>query len=118
MKGILIVAHGSRAEATKKTFEGIVDMVREKMPQEKIRHAYMEFSEESLDKGVDELVAEGVNQIKVIPYFLFSGIHILEDIPEMIAACKKTYPEISIELGQSLGQDPRLADLLVERIQG
>ena len=34
MKGILIVAHGSRAEATKKTFEGIVTWF-DKMPGER-----------------------------------------------------------------------------------
>ena len=118
MNGILIVAHGSRAEATKKTFEKIVEMVGERMPLEIIRHAYMEFSEETLERGIDELVGQGVQHIKVIPYFLFSGIHIMEDIPKLIETCRLTHPEVSIELGETLGADPRLADLLVERIQG
>ena len=31
MKGVLILAHGSRVEATKKTVNDVVAMVREKM---------------------------------------------------------------------------------------
>ena len=118
MNGILIVAHGSRAEETNATFEKMVEMVRERLPEAIIRHAYMEFSEETLEKGVAELVAQGVRTIKVIPYFLFSGIHIQQDIPELIATCRALHPDVVIEQGQTLGTDPRLADILAERIRG
>ena len=85
MEGILILAHGSREKQTEKTFEAVVSMVREKISKPLII-AYMEFSQQNIEKGLDQLVEQGVTSVRVVPYFLFSGIHIREDIPNELSA--------------------------------
>lgn len=117
MNGVLILAHGSRAKQTEKTFEAVVEMVKNKVNMP-IETAYMEFSEKNIESGLNALLAQGINHIKVVPYFLFSGIHIKQDIPEEIAAFLENHPNIRIEMGETLGVDPRLADILADRIQG
>ncbi len=39
-------------------------------------------------------------------------------IPNMIKECTADYPNIKVVMGEPLGVDPRLADILVDRITG
>ncbi len=118
MKGVLILAHGSRIKETKDTINEVVAMVREKIDNCPLEIAYMEFCEENIPHGIKALVEKGVDEIKVVPYFLFAGIHIKEDIPNEIGECLKDYPNVKVEMGNTLGVDERLADILVDRIRG
>ena len=117
MKGVLVVAHGSRATETEATLDAILSMVMSKLPDVALECAFMEFSERSLEKGISALVERGVKEIRIVPYFLFSGIHIKEDIPEMAATCVANLPGITFTMGEPLGVDDRLAAILVDRIR-
>lgn len=118
MKGILVVAHGSRVKETENTLLSVLDMVRQILPELRVEHAFMEFSDSTLEKAVAALVDSGVTEIKVVPYFLFMGVHLREDIPEMIRRCTAGYPRVKVEMGEPLGVDRRLAEILVDRIKG
>ncbi|MDR2754292.1 MAG: hypothetical protein LBC20_01175 [Planctomycetaceae bacterium] len=117
MKGILVVAHGSRIKETEEVLISLLNLVKQKIPEFCIEYAFMEFSDKTLEKGIAALAAKNVSEIKVVPYFLFSGIHLKEDIPNMIKQCMIHYPEINVVMGQSLGIDHRLADILADRIK-
>ena len=116
MNGVLVVAHGSRAKETEATLEEVLTMLRDKLPGTAIECAFMEFSDRTIEKGISELAASGVTEIKLVPYFLFSGIHIKEDIPEMAEQCAANFPGIKITMAKPLGIDERLADILLDRI--
>ena len=117
MQGVLVIAHGSRAKETEASLDAVLTMVRAKLPDIAIESAFMEFSERTLEKGVSALAAKGVTEIKLAPYFLFSGMHIKKDIPEMAAECAANFPGVSVVMGEPLGIDERLADILVDRIE-
>lgn len=115
MNGVLILAHGSRKKETEETFEKVVAMAAEKVDAV-IESAYMEFSEKNIEKGLENLLKKGVTHIKIVPYFLFSGMHIHKDIPEEVEAYLKDKPGITYEMGKTLETDPRLAEILADRI--
>ena len=117
MKGILVLAHGSRKNETEETMEKIVGFVREELETELIEIGYMEFRSVNLESGLLNLIEKGANDIKVVPYFLFEGMHIKEDIPTEIAAFKKKHPDIAVTLGKTLGVDKRIANVLADRIR-
>jgi len=117
VKAILVVAHGSRAKETESTLEAILSMVRVKLPDIDIEYAFMEFSDRTVEKGIRALAEKGAREIKVVPYFLFMGIHIQEDIPEIVAESAANFPHIKITIGEHLGVDERLADILVDIIK-
>lgn len=116
MTGVLIVAHGSRAKQTEASLDQMIDRVRAKQPLVKLAVAFMEFSDRTIDKAVAELASAGVTKVTVLPYFLFYGIHLQEDIPEMIEQTARRYPDIQFQLTEPLGSDPRLADIILDRI--
>ena len=117
MKGVLVIAHGSRAKETERVLEAVLTMAKAKLPETVIEFAFIEFSERTVEKGITALVAMGITEIKIVPYFLFMGIHIKEDIPQMAAQCAANFPGVKITFGKPLGADTRLADILADRIQ-
>lgn len=119
MNGILIAAHGSRAKHTIDTLNAIVEMVKSKLPDTCIEIGYMEFCEPNISDGLKHLTDMGIKSIKVVPYFLFDGIHIREDIPNEINKflAQSSIPDVRIEMGKTLGADERLAEIVVDRIK-
>jgi len=118
LTGVLIIAHGSRAKETETVLEAVLSIVKEKLPKTIIDYAFMEFSDRTVLKGVSALAEKAVKEIKIVPYFLFSGIHIKEDIPNIVSQCKVKFPGVKITMGDSLGVDERLADIIIDRIRG
>ena len=116
MNGILIVAHGSRAKKTEDAMNTIVEMAMAKIGDTPCELAYMEFGEINIDKGLQLLVDKGVTKIKLVPYFLFEGMHIRKDIPEEVAEFLEKHPTVTVTMGNILGIDQRIADVLVDRI--
>lgn len=116
MKAVLILAHGSRQSETEDTLKCIVDMLKQELETDNIETAFLQFSEINLHKGLTTLIEKGATDIKIVPYFLFEGVHIKEDIPGEIEEFKKEYPDVSIQLGRTLGADRRLAQILKDRV--
>lgn len=69
-----------------------------------------------MESGIKQLVKSGATNIKVIPMFLFDGVHVTEDIPQEIESLMVKYPGIRIKIGRHIGDDDRMADILVDRI--
>lgn len=118
MQGVLILAHGSREKETEKTLNGVVAVLKERLQSVAVEKAFLQFSETNLEKGLLKLVQAGVTDIKVIPYFLFEGVHFKKDIPEEIKEFNQKYPQVTITLGRTLGGDSRLVEILEERVKG
>ncbi|AFS79487.1 cobalamin (vitamin B12) biosynthesis protein CbiX [Gottschalkia acidurici 9a] len=118
MKGIIIIGHGSRANDAKDIFLKVVEGLKEKLDTPNVEGCFMELSEPYIPRTIDKMYNEGVRDFTVLPYFLFPGIHIKEDIPEILNECKEKYGDISIKLAEPIGYHDSLIDILKERIQG
>ena len=79
--------------------------------------AYMELADPRLQQAIAQAVADGAVDILVVPCFLFQGIHIKEDIPEMLSALRQQHPEVMVRFGRPIGADPRVAEILAERVE-
>lgn len=117
MTGILLLAHGSREGNTEATMHQITEYVRTALRDTVVEEAYLQFRDKNLEKGLISLINHGASHIKVIPYFLFEGVHIKEDIPAELEAFNKQHPNVTISMGKTLGADKRLAEILVDRIR-
>jgi sirohydrochlorin ferrochelatase len=117
MTGILLLAHGSREGDTEKTMRQITEYVKAELNIDMIEESYLQFRDKNLEKGLESLIRRGADDIRVIPYFLFEGVHIKEDIPAEIAEFSKKHPDVRITLGRTLGADKRLAEIVADRIK-
>ena len=116
MKGTLLLAHGSRRAETEQTMLSIVRQGRELVDGE-VEAAFLQFSDTDLETGLNTLVSRGVTDIAIVPYFLFAGVHILEDIPAELAEYQEHHPGITLRFGTTLGDDERLAQIVADRIR-
>lgn len=117
-KTILIVSHGSRETSANREFVRLVGKFRARHKSWKVGYAYLDVVGPTIQQGLLHLL-HGMEKgtIEVLPYFLFLARHVKKDIPAILQAFQKDHPKIKIRLAKPLGLDPRLLDLLDERLR-
>src|SRR5260370_18981626 len=79
-----------------------------------VQAAFLELGRPSLDEAADLLVAQGVDRIAVIPYFLTPGTHLERDLPTLMDRISNKHKDIHILSTAPLGVHPRLAQILTD----
>lgn len=119
--GVIILAHGSRGERgmveVPETLRRLADGVKPLIPTEvEVIGAALQFNQPTLEEAAETLVGHGAQRIVVMPYFLFSGRHITEDIPQLMEKLKHRYPEVQFTMASTLNADKLLTGLIAKRI--
>lgn len=113
---ILLLAHGSRIAEANGAAREIAARVKQITDFEIVEVAFREQHLPNIQQGVDSCVAQGAGRILLVPYFLYLGAHVLEDLPEELEQARERYPKVEMALGKHLGAHPKLAEIVVERI--
>ena len=114
-KAALIVGHGSRSQEAVAQFNQVVDRVRLNAGFSVVMGAHMELAEPDIPTVIKELADAAITDIVVVPYFLFMGNHIKKDIPDILNEQRLLYPHITFKLGNPIGFEPLVADILIKR---
>jgi len=115
--GILLLGHGSRRDAANSGLERLAGLVQAGLGV-RVLPAFFQFGKPSLPDVVEHLVGEGADEIIVVPAFLFPGMHLEHDVPEALEEIKARYGDkLKFRLTPCLGADPRLAEILMERVR-
>lgn len=114
--GIIIVGHGSHKEEANEVLFDIVASLKLRLGVNLIEPAFFSIAQPDLLTSIDRLVAMGCSSILIHPFFLFRGNHTSRDIPRILGESKLKYPKLKICLQDPLGLDPRLVDILEEKI--
>jgi sirohydrochlorin ferrochelatase len=114
---LLVVGHGSKSKDAVAVFNRIIEEIRGKSSFDFVEGAHMELSSPGINETVDNLVSKGASTIIIGPYFLYEGMHIKRDIPDIISGMSKKYPDIIFTLAKPIGFEPVLADIILKRAQ-
>jgi sirohydrochlorin ferrochelatase len=114
--GIIMLSHGSRSPEAQVTVHELLEMVREKSSFYFVTGAALQFNQPDLPAALAETVAAGVDRIIVAPLFLYMGLHMKEDIPEILEEERKKYPGVEILMTRNIGADNKLAQIVLDRI--
>jgi sirohydrochlorin cobaltochelatase len=117
MTGVIVIGHGSRSKDAKDAFYKIVDQLKESMEGE-VEGCFMEISEPHIPETIEKMYNRGIREITALPYFLFNGIHIKEDIPEILQSIKEKYHDLVITMAQPIGYHKAVVEILKERLVG
>lgn len=112
---IIVFGHGSRIESAN---ESVRQAARELALAGGIEHvepAFLELGEPSLEGAVTRLMARGVYQIRVIPYFLTLGTHLERDLPRIVEDIARAHNGLEIEVTAPLEGHPGLVAALLDR---
>lgn len=116
---VVVVSHGSRRAESARMLDAQVNRMQELLgPCTLVRAASMSLEDHALTDVLQELVDQAdVTHIIVIPFFLVAGVHFSQDIPRMLADWQSNNPQVSISLGQPLGLDLRLAQMMADQAE-
>jgi sirohydrochlorin ferrochelatase len=113
---VLLMAHGSRITEANDVVRQIAALVKKMTDFEIVEVSFREQHLPNIQQGIDACVAQGAERILLIPYFLYMGAHVQEDLPaELTKACKR-HPNVEMAMGKHLGAHKKLAEIVVERI--
>lgn len=115
MKALLLIAHGSRRKQSNDEVVVLADKLKKNcFDQYSIIHAgFLELAETLIPDGIKQCVDDGATSIIVLPYFLNSGRHVVEDIPNIVEETRTDYPDVDIKIAQHLGASDLMMDLLI-----
>ncbi len=113
---ILLMAHGSRIAEANDAVREIADIVKVMTGFDIVEVSYREQHLPNIQQGIDACVAKGAERVILMPYFLFVGAHVQEDLPEEMAEARKRYPNVEFAMGKHLGVHTKLAEVVVDRI--
>lgn len=115
MNALLLVAHGSRrpqsndevvllAQRLARRCEGQYGMVHA---------AFLELAHPLIPEGIRYCAGEGATSVTVLPYFLNSGRHVVEDIPGIVQESMRACPDVEIRIAPHLGASALMMELLM-----
>jgi len=120
--GVIIICHGSRGErgivevaaTLRRVIEGVKPLLT---PGVEVIGAALQFNHPNLEEAVESLAVQGVEQIVIMPYFLFPGRHITEHIPQLVEKFKGIYPGRQFIVAKPLGLEEHFIGSAAERIK-
>jgi len=112
---VILIGHGSRAAGADDDMEKVAAGLRARLGGI-VETCRMSGRGIPFDDIFERCVGQGAMAIIVLPYFLHFGIHLREDIPEILRENGRKHPEVRLVLGKHLGYDDALVTLVAKRI--
>jgi precorrin-8X/cobalt-precorrin-8 methylmutase len=113
---ILLLGHGSPRDEANKSLERTAAMVKAAGGYGIVIPAYLQFAQPDFQNGVRLCVEKGAEKIILMPYFLYMGAHVSQDLPSEMEEAKGKYPDVEMVMTEPLGEHGKLAEIVVERI--
>mgnify|MGYP001383006325 CR=1 FL=1 len=115
--GVVVLAHGSKVKSGNEGLFKIVEMLRAMGKWDMVEAGFLQLAKPGLTEAVEDIVGKGAKRVVVMPLLLFSGNHVLKDIPEEIEKEQKKYPEVEFCYAKNIGADERIAQITGEKIE-
>ena len=111
-RGLILFAHGSRDPQWRAPMEAVAVRAAALDPQARVACAYLELMQPDLPTCAASLVAEGVQDLTIVPMFLGVGRHAREDLPLLVEELRRQHPQAHFSLRPAIGEDERVVDML------
>jgi len=113
---LLAVAHGSRDPASQEGVRALLARARELRPGLRTADAYIDNAPPSVSRALAELVADGADDLVVLPLLLTPASHSKTDLAASVQAGRVAHPRARLRYGRPLGPHPALVEALDTRL--
>ena len=114
---LLVMVHGSPRPASNGAMFEVVEMVKSRGAFDFVTVGFMECNEPTIPEAAAQCAAFGAEKVVAVPYFLHSGSHVADDLPTLLEEARENYPAIEWLMGDYLGRDELIADVVMERVR-
>ncbi len=115
--GLILLAHGSNNPDWQVPFEALAAELAGTSETFRVQSAYLQLAPPSLPQAIQQMVAEGIRRINVLPMFMAAGNHIKDDIPHEVNTVKEDCPGVDIQILPPIGSHPRFKAMLREIVE-
>jgi len=115
--GVIVLAHGSKVKSGNEGLFKIVDTLRAMEKWDMVEAGFLQLAKPGLTDVVEDLIERGAKRVVVMPLLLFSGNHVLKDIPEEIEQERMKFPDVEFCYAKNIGPDERIAQIVNDRIE-
>lgn len=115
MHALLLIAHGSRREASNQEVRELAHRLAHLAAErfDRVVPAFLELAEPSIQAGVDICAKAGATRVTVVPYFLSAGRHVASDIPAELSKAARKHQGLTIYQCDYLGKHASIPELLL-----
>ncbi|MDH4099471.1 MAG: CbiX/SirB N-terminal domain-containing protein [Nitrospirota bacterium] len=113
---IILMGHGSSVKEANDEVAAVAGLVGRMDDRYTVKSCFLQLAHPTFMEAAEASVAEGVERIILIPYFLALGAHVARDIPQEVEAAKARWPQIEFVVGKPLGVHHKLAEIVLERV--
>jgi len=113
-RGLILFAHGARDPGWAEPFEALRVRITNLAPTTPARLAFLELMQPDLQDATAELVAAGVDAIRIVPIFLGQGGHLRRDLPERVNDLRTRYPQVEFVCTLPAGEDGAVLDAIAD----
>lgn len=114
---LVALAHGSRDPRSSATIAALTELVSRMRPDLRVEAAYLELAEPSPATVIDRLVADGFEEIVIVPLLLSEAYHAKVDVPEVVRAATAAHPGLLVRAADVLGVEGTFLDVLDKRLR-
>ncbi|UYU19054.1 sirohydrochlorin nickelochelatase [Methanoculleus submarinus] len=119
---MLLVGHGSKLPYNKELIETTARLIAEKTGDYIIKPGFMSLNTPTVEEQLEAFRREDIEMLVVVPLFLAKGVHINQDIPELLGLPKGercgTFQlngkAVPLVYANPIGSDPLLAELMLK----
>ncbi|MFN2540360.1 MAG: sirohydrochlorin chelatase [Mycobacteriales bacterium] len=112
---LLGVAHGSRDAASQQVVVELLAQAGGRLGTRAVP-AYIDNASPSIARAVADLVAEGVDDIAVLPLLLTAAGHSKTDLAASVQRARLEHPGLRIRYGRPFGAHPAVVEVLEQRL--
>ncbi len=117
MSGLLAVAHGSKDPASQAGVASLLELAAAARPGLRTASAYVDNASPSVRVALEGLVADGVDDVVVLPLLLTPASHSKTDLAAAVQAGRATHPGLRLRYGRPLGPHPVLVEAVDRRLR-
>ena len=115
-KQLLIVAHGSRREDSNEEVRTLAKKVSSNLQllADDVVVAFLEITSPSIGTTIDNCFNRGTDEVVVLPYFLSSGNHVVNDLPRELENALAKWPGKVITTLPHIGASDEMVNLIAK----
>jgi sirohydrochlorin ferrochelatase len=110
---VIILGHGSRSKGSETAVQAVVARIRTG-DHVIVEHAFLQYVPPTPQDALERCLAQNVDRVVIVPFFLQAGAHVTRDIPELVARARKAHPGVEIAVTDYVGAHPLMAKIVEE----
>lgn len=114
-RALLLVIHGTRDRSGLGEIKRFVRSVRRRAVGAKVEFALLAPGASSVPAVLQRMLNSGIRRVDVVPFLLFSGLHVRRDIPGMLTDFERKHSAVRLRYAKHIGPSKEVVQIALDR---